>query len=97
MRILYKIEVKPQGQSQYFFKVVSRDSVKHLTIRCSREGLIKFLKKIQAKDSITNPNSYRGITYIQIADDIISGNNPYIYVWSNMWKPDTNKIKDLGV
>ena len=62
--------------------------------RGDREAFIKFLMKIKAKDNESDPRSNRKKTYADIADEIISGTDPYIYVWSNTW-PDA-KFKAIN-
>jgi hypothetical protein len=86
-RKLLRIKVDCQGECQFYFRVVNTPGYKDYTLRGSPAGLHKFLKRIKAKDTKTNPNSLRGITYQEMLDDIISGQNPEIWVWSYMWKP----------
>ena len=52
----------------------------------TKEEFAKFLKNIQAKDNYSEPKSARKLTYMQITDEIITGNDPIIYVWSNNLK-----------
>jgi hypothetical protein len=95
MRRLYKIRVECQGNNLYFFRVVNYDNIKSLTLRTSKEGLRKFLIRIKAKDTKTTPSSMRGITYKIMVDDILTGIDNEIWVWSNKWKPATKKFMEI--
>ncbi|MBD3216573.1 MAG: hypothetical protein GF311_28420 [Candidatus Lokiarchaeota archaeon] len=54
--------------------------------RGSRGGFAKFLRKIKACDDKQDPRSFRKLTYTSIADEIISGEDPVIWVWDYMLK-----------
>ena len=86
-RKLLRIRVDCQGESQFYFRVVNDQGYRDYTLRGTPAGLHKFLKRIKAKDTNTSPNSLRGITYHEMLDGIINGNNNEIWVWSYMWKP----------
>lgn len=41
----------------------------------------RLLRRMKAKDSLTYPNSKKGVTYQTIVDDIASKGSSSIYVW----------------
>jgi hypothetical protein len=48
------------------------------------EEFAKFLQRIKASDDKTEPRSVRNFTYMQIAQEIQTGSDPIIWVWSNI-------------
>ena len=59
----------------------------------SIESFAKFLQKIKAKDNAESPKSYRSMTYMRIAQEIASGKDKVIFVWSNYWPKNKSSTK----
>lgn len=45
------------------------------------EEFTKLLRKINAKDNLQSPNSFRSITYSKITQEIMAGTDNIIWVW----------------
>ena len=71
-------------QSNSFFTLTwnSGGKTKRFVYKGDTEKFTKFLRKMQAKDDETSPNSTRGKKYGAIVDEIISGKDNQIWVWS---------------
>lgn len=52
-----------------------------LNFKANEEKLRRLLRRMRAKDSLTYPNSKKGITYQKMIDDIESKGKSSIYVW----------------
>lgn len=63
----------------------------HKVFNGSPESFAKFLMKLQAKDSSSQPRSLRAMTYSSMVNEIMEGKNTLIYVWSNYM----NNLKGL--
>lgn len=53
------------------------------TYKGKRGNFTRFLKKIQAADAKSSPRSANNATYSNIVDEIVSGKDRDIYVWSS--------------
>jgi hypothetical protein len=93
-RKLLRIRVDYQGNDQYFFRVVNTDNLayKDHTIRATPEKMLRYLQRIQAKDTKTTPASMRNVTYKVMLDGIMNNTDNEIWVWAHMWKPSTRKF-----
>ena len=54
--------------------------------RGSIEQFTKLLIKIKAKDTQSQPNSFRGMKYSDIANEITNGKDSEIWVWERLLK-----------
>ncbi len=57
------------------------------------ENFAKFLRRVGASDDQTAPKSVRNLTYMQIAQEIMDGTDPIIWIWSNI----LSKMKDFNL
>jgi len=96
MRFLYKCRITIYKDS-YTLNCTPLNSNgyknKSLVFRGSEEGFKKFLMKVKAKDTETLPASSKNRTYQQMIDQAKSGEDPYIYIWSNML-PQEGSIRE---
>jgi len=88
MRYLVKIRVFFDGKNKWTLN--SKHGVKVFT--GTREEFAKYLMRIKAKDDITDPRSFRGMTYLKIVDEILSGKDSFIWVWSNNFPTTTSVV-----
>lgn len=96
MRFLYKCRITIYKDSYTLncspLKVDGQKN-KSLVFRGSEEGFKTFLRKIKAKDTQTSPASKKNRTYQDMINQAKTGEDPYVYVWSNLL-PQEGAIKE---
>jgi len=88
---LLKIKVYVEGSNQYRLKPVSTKAGKQVNkgefrFRGTEDEFALLLRRLQAKDHETDPPSVKNRTYKQMIQSAKNGSDPYIWIWSRMWK-----------
>lgn len=95
---LFKAKLFKQGENQWRIVPVQKkdgSQVRHgdITFRGSEDKLKLLLRRLKAKDNASDPPSSKGKTYQQMIDSAKDKSDPYIWIWSYMWKMYKNNNK----
>ena len=66
-----------------------------LSFHANEEKIKRLLRRMRAKDSLTYPNSKKGVTYKAMMDDITSKGESSIYVWRSNCPTSLDLIKAI--
>lgn len=86
MRFLYRCRIQVYKDS-YNLNCkplnVTNQKARTIVFRGTEEAFKKFLMRVKAKDTQTEPASVKNRTYQQMIDQAKTGLDPYVYIWSN--------------
>ena len=93
-RFLIKASIFYDEDGDGVYEVIPTNGGSRLAFRATDEQMLRFLRRVKVKDSISNPRSYKGTTYSNMLNFIKQGTNSIFYIWSNMY-PDNNSLKEI--
>jgi hypothetical protein len=84
-------------KSSYLFVIDDWKSKIQVSLRdTSVDVITKLFQKGKVRDNASEPRSYKGTTYRQIVEDILSGVDRISWVWSNHLQYFYAAAKELG-
>lgn len=87
-RSLIKVEIHWDGGKGWVMQYPHGYKVFH----GSPEGFAKFMRKLKASDSVSEPASVRNMTYLQIAQELMVGKTRHVWIWSNILNQLTSSV-----
>jgi len=93
-RFLIKSQIFYDEDGDGVYEILPENGGTRLAFKASDEQMIKFLRRVKAKDSDTSPRSFKGQTYNTMLNSIKHGSNNCVWIWSNFY-PKANNINEI--
>lgn len=93
MKRIIRVTVKYSGKVWHF--IPEDNQLNDYKFMASDEEMIRFLRRIKAKDEQTDPKSMRGLTYKNIIDEIKSGRDNQIFVFRKYYPSSEETVRSL--
>lgn len=94
MRYLIQTKIKADGNI-WSFKPVNGKGELPFSLQASEDQIRTLFRKLKVKDDISQPRSNKGLTYQQMMDEIKSGRDNLVYIWSNYYPKSVEDARKL--